>query len=99
MYERARNLVPYDQLRTSHMRAQPRESDLLGVSHDGALGRLAAYRSADALGARLHQAQIPADTAKDLEAMLEKALASPGATVVCPTPNSAMSNWEYQVFT
>jgi hypothetical protein len=85
MYERARSLVPYDQLRTSRMRAQPRESDLPWVfPHDGVLGRLAAYRSADALRARLHQAHIPADTAKDLQAMLEKALASPGATVACP---------------
>jgi hypothetical protein len=52
--------------------------------HDGALGRLATYQSADALRARLHQAHIASDTAKELEAMLEKALAFPGATVVCP---------------
>ena len=53
-------------------------------SHDSAIGRLAAHQSADALRARLRRAHISTDTAtKNLEAMLEKALASPDATVIC----------------
>jgi hypothetical protein len=52
--------------------------------HDGTLGKLVAHQSADALRARLRRAHIPTDTAKNLEAMLEKALASPEATVICP---------------